>query len=78
MLIDDIKCDLDIAENYLKNAEKALGSLHSEITSYLIECGVLAVAKTAASAAVGAAAGAGKQIIPSGILNKRMLRWRRS
>lgn len=61
MLMRDFKSDLKIAENYLKEADRALKSLQSEVTNYLIKEGVLAAGAAAlAGACAGAACGAGE------------------
>ena len=54
--------DLEVAENYQKNAEKALESLWSEITYYLKEGSVKGAVKVAVES-LGAYVGAGKQLI---------------
>ena len=61
MLMRDFKSDLKIAENYLKEVDRALKSLQSEVTNYLIEEGVLAAgAAVLVGAGAGAACGAGE------------------
>ena len=61
MLMRDFKSDLKITENYSKEADRALKSLESEVTSYLIKEGVLAVGAAAlVGAGAGAACGAGE------------------
>lgn len=57
MLMGDFKCDLKIAENYQKEADRALKSLHSELKNYLIMEGVV---HTVVGAGFGATAGAGE------------------
>ena len=69
LFLNSFEGGLKIAENYHKNAEKALELLKSEVYEYLRERSIVAAFKTAvvggAGAAVGAA-GAGKHIIPFG------------
>ena len=61
MLMRDFKSDLKIAENYSKEADRALKSLESEVKNYLIKEGVLAVGAAAlVGAGAGAACGAGE------------------
>ena len=56
MLMGDFKCHLKIAENYQKEADRALNSLQSELINYLITEGVV---HTVVGAGVGVTAGAG-------------------
>ena len=61
MLMRDFKSDLKNAENYSKEADRALKSLESEVKNYLIKEGVLAVGAAAlVGAGAGAACGAGE------------------
>ena len=60
MLMRNFNSDLKIAENYLKEADRALKSLQSEVKNYLIKEGVLAAGGAAlVGAGAGAACGAG-------------------
>ena len=61
LLIEELKCGIEKAENCLNQAEKAVKSLAAQLKSYLINQGILTAASTLA---VGGAAGAvayGKQ-----------------
>ena len=61
LLIEELKCGTEKAENCLNQADKALESLQAELSSYLKKQGILTAASTLA---VGGAAGAvayGKQ-----------------
>ena len=48
--MEDFKCSLKKVENYKTEAERAVGSLEQELTSYLIKEGFVAAVRTAAVA----------------------------
>ena len=61
MLMQNLKSDLRIAEDYQKEADRLLKSLRSELKDYLIKQGILEmVVSTVAGAAVGWISGTGE------------------
>lgn len=61
MLMQNLKSNLRIVEDYQKEADRLLKSLRSELKDYLIKQGILEmVVSTVAGVAVGAVIGAGE------------------
>lgn len=61
MLMQNLKSNLRIVEDYQKEADRLLKSLRSELEDYLIKQGILEmVVSTVAGVAVGAVIGAGE------------------
>lgn len=61
MLMQNLKSNLRIVEDYQKEADRLLKSLRSELKDYLIMQGILEmVVSTVAGVAVGAVIGAGE------------------
>lgn len=61
MLMQNLKSNLRIVEDYQKDADRLLKSLRSELKDYLIKQGILEmVVSTVAGVAVGAVIGAGE------------------
>lgn len=68
LLMEKIKCGIEEAENYQNKADKGLENLQSELSSYLIKEGFLAVASSAAIAGSAAAFAYGKQCYVHAVL----------
>ena len=68
LLITKLKCGIEKAENYQNKADKALDTLQSQLSSYLVKEGFLAAVSTAAVAGAAGAVGYGKQCYVHAVL----------
>ena len=68
LLITKLQCGIEKAENYQNKVNKALETLQSELSSYLVKEGFLAAVSTAAVAGAAGAVGYGKQCYVHAVL----------